>query len=63
MKTCKLEFYEHCVIGEKTKVNFGIAINRIGGILDYVHRDVWGPTKGASLGGNHYFVSFIDDYY
>jgi len=32
------------------------------GILDYVHTDVWGPTKIASTGDNHYFVSFIDDY-
>ena len=32
------------------------------GILDYVHTDVWGPTTTASIGGNHYFVSFIDDF-
>jgi len=32
------------------------------GILDYIHTDVWGPTKMASIGANHYFVSFIDDY-
>ena len=62
VKTCKLEFYEHCVIDKKTNVKFSIEIHRIKGILDYAHTDVWGPTKSASLGDNHYFVSFIDDY-
>ena len=60
--TCKLKFCEHCVIGKKTKVKFGTATHCTKGILDYVHIDVWGPTKTASIGGNHYFVSFIDDY-
>ena len=50
--TCKLEFCEYCVIGKKTTK----------GILDYVHTDVWGPTKIASIEGRHYFVTFIDDY-
>jgi len=43
-------------------VQFGTATHFIEGILDYVHTDVWGPTKMASIRGNHYFVSFIDDY-
>ncbi|KAG8490001.1 hypothetical protein CXB51_016020 [Gossypium anomalum] len=30
--------------------------------MDYVHSDVWGPTKVASLGGMHYFVTFVNDY-
>ena len=61
-KTCKLEFCEHCIIDKKTKVKFGTAIPCTEGILDYIHINVWGPTKTASLGRNHYFVSFIDDY-
>jgi len=32
------------------------------GILDYVHTDVWKPIKTISIGGNHYFITFIDDY-
>jgi len=60
--TCKLKFCEHCVIGKKTKVKFGTSTHCTKEILDYVHTDVWGPTKTASIEGNHYFVTFIDDY-
>ncbi|KAH9805146.1 hypothetical protein KPL71_002341 [Citrus sinensis] len=60
--SCKLEFCEHCVLGKQTRVKFGSAIHNTKGILDYVHSDVWGPTKTASLGGMHYFVTFVDDY-
>jgi len=41
-------------------VRFGTAIHCTERILDYVH--TWGPTKTTSIGDNHYFVSFIDDY-
>ncbi|CAL8995464.1 unnamed protein product, partial [Prunus brigantina] len=61
-KACKLEFREHCVLGKQTRVKFGIAIHHTKGILDYVHTDVWGPSKNASWGGSHYFVSFVDDF-
>ena len=50
--TCKVEFCEHCVIRKKTKVKFGTTTHCIKGILDYVHIDVWGPTKTVSIGGN-----------
>ncbi|KAH9771354.1 Integrase catalytic domain-containing protein [Citrus sinensis] len=60
--SCKLEFCEHCVLGKQTRVKFGSAIHDTKGILDYVHSDVWGPTKTASLGGMHYFITFVDDY-
>ncbi|KAH9671777.1 retrovirus-related pol polyprotein from transposon TNT 1-94-like protein [Citrus sinensis] len=61
-KTYKLNFCEHCVVGKKTRVKFGTANHDTREILEYVHSDVWGPTKTASIGGSHYFVTFIDDY-
>ena len=61
-KTCKLDFCEHCVLGKQTRVKFGTAIHNTKSILDYVHSDVWGPTKTTSLGGMHYFVTFVDDF-
>ncbi|XP_019240442.1 PREDICTED: uncharacterized protein LOC109220424 [Nicotiana attenuata] len=40
VKTCNLEFCEHCVKGKQTRVKFGTAIYNTKGILDYVHYDV-----------------------
>ncbi|KAH9753489.1 Integrase catalytic domain-containing protein [Citrus sinensis] len=61
-KTCKLNFCEHCVVGKKTRVKFGTTNHNTREILEYVHSDVWGPTKTASIGGSHYFVTFVDDF-
>ena len=61
-KTCKLDFCEQCVLGKQKRVKFGTTIHNTKGILDYIHTDVWGPTKTASLGGKHYFVTFVDDF-
>ena len=49
-------------MGKQTKVKFGTTIHRTEGALDYVHANVWGSTKVTSLGGKHWFVSFVDDY-
>ena len=62
VKTCKLDFCEHCVLGKQTRVKFGIVVHQTKGILDYVHSDVWGLTKTASLSGKHWFVTSFDDY-
>ena len=29
--------------------------------IELVHTDVWGPSQVSSLGGSHYYVTFIDD--
>jgi len=61
-KTSKLKFCEHCVLSKKIKVSFGTAIHSTKRILDYVHTDVWGPTKMHLLEENT-IVSFVDDYF
>jgi hypothetical protein len=61
-KTRKHGFCEHCVLGKQTRVKFGTAVHNIKGILDYVHTNVWGPSKNESIGGNRWFVTFIDDF-
>ncbi|KAH9650145.1 hypothetical protein KPL70_026248 [Citrus sinensis] len=48
--------------GKKTRIKFGTANHDTREILEYVHSDVWGPTKTASIGGSHYFVTFVDDF-
>ena len=61
-KTYKLKFCEHYVVGKKTRVNFGMVNHDTREIFEYVHSDVWGPTKTASIDGNHYFVKFVDGF-
>lgn len=57
-----MKFCEHCVVGKKIRVKFGLANHDTYKILEHVHSYVWGPTKIASIGGSHYFVSFINDF-
>ncbi|KAL4341068.1 hypothetical protein GQ457_08G007840 [Hibiscus cannabinus] len=62
VKSCKLDFCKFCVLGKQTKVSFMTGKHKTEGILDYVHSDVWGPTRESSLGGSMYYVTFIDDF-
>ncbi|GJT56454.1 retrovirus-related pol polyprotein from transposon TNT 1-94 [Tanacetum coccineum] len=62
LSSCKLDLCEHCINGKTTRVKFRTAIHKTQGILDYVHSDVWGPSKTRSLGGRHYYVTFVDDF-
>ena len=43
-------------------MKFDTAIHNTKGILDYVHSDVLGPFKTTSMGGKHYFVTFINNF-
>ena len=40
-----LEFCEHCVLGKQKKVSFSTGKHKTGGVLDYIHSDLWGPSK------------------
>ncbi|KAK4390531.1 Retrovirus-related Pol polyprotein from transposon TNT 1-94 [Sesamum angolense] len=62
VKSCKLDFCKFCVFGKQTKVSFTTGKYKTEGILDYVHSDMWGPTREQSLGGYLYYVIFIDDF-
>jgi len=44
---------------QEDKGEIGTAIHRTEGLLNYVHMDVWGLTKTASLESHRYF--FVDD--
>ena len=56
------EFCEGCAHGKQKRAPFpkGQA-TRTSEILEIVHSDVCGPMQENSLGGNCYFVTFIDD--
>ena len=42
-------------------MKFSTSTHHSEGHLDCFHVSVWGPAKTASLGGQKYFVSFIDN--
>ncbi|WVZ81331.1 hypothetical protein U9M48_028721 [Paspalum notatum var. saurae] len=58
----KLEFCEHCVFGKHKRVKFNTSRHTTKSILDYVHSDLWGPSRKTSLGGARYMLTIIDDY-
>ena len=49
-------------MGKQCKVQFKTSTHKIEGILDYVHSNIWGPSKVVSIGGSRYYMSLIDDY-
>ncbi|GJS54945.1 retrovirus-related pol polyprotein from transposon TNT 1-94 [Tanacetum coccineum] len=60
--TRKLEFCKHHVFGKQHRVKFGTTVHRTKGTLDYIHSDLWGPSRVPSKGGARYMLTFIDDY-
>jgi transposase InsO family protein len=58
----KFEFCEHCIFGKHKRVRFNASVHTTKGILDYVHADVWGPSRKTSIGGANYMLTIIDDY-
>lgn len=53
--TGNMEFSEHCVFGKQKRVSFkSPAIHRTKGTLDYIHSDLWGPSRTPSKGGARY---------
>ena len=47
---------------QNAKKSFPDSESRSKEILDLVHFDLCGPMTIASLGGYHYYVTFVDDY-
>ncbi|KAG8498267.1 hypothetical protein CXB51_007036 [Gossypium anomalum] len=56
---CKLNFCEYCVFG---RVRFTRGIHNTKGTLEYIHSDLWGPSRVPSRGGANYMLTFIDDF-
>ncbi|KAG8480910.1 hypothetical protein CXB51_025469 [Gossypium anomalum] len=59
---CKLNFCEHCVFGKQKRVRFTRGIHNTKGRLEYIHSDLWGPSRVPSRGGANYMLTFIDDF-
>ncbi|KAG8502968.1 hypothetical protein CXB51_000803 [Gossypium anomalum] len=44
-RICKLNFCEHCVFGKQKRVRFTRGIHNMKGTLEYIHYDLWGPSR------------------
>ena len=56
------KFCEHCVFSKHKRVKFNTSVHTTKGTLDYVHADLWGPSRKPSFGGARYMLTIIDDY-
>ncbi|KAG8496828.1 hypothetical protein CXB51_008136 [Gossypium anomalum] len=54
---CKLNFCEHCVFGKKKRVRFTRGIYNTKGTLEYIHSDLWGPSRIPSRDNGLEFCS------
>ena len=50
-----------CEMAKSHQTSFPTSLNKSSVLFMVVHSDVWGLSKIASLGGAHWFVTFIDD--
>ncbi|KAM1895745.1 hypothetical protein ACFX13_044458 [Malus domestica] len=50
-----------CAMAKSHRTSFPPNFNKSNVPFMIVHFDVWGPSKIATLGGAHWFVTFIDD--
>ena len=48
--------------GKHKRIKFNTVVHSTKGTLDYVHADLWGPSRKPSYGGAHYMLTIIDDY-
>ncbi|KAL3830794.1 hypothetical protein ACJIZ3_019596 [Penstemon smallii] len=63
LQSIDIDMCEDCILGKHKRVSFqtsGRTPKKEK--LELVHSDVWGPTTVSSIGGKHYFVTFIDDH-
>ena len=60
-KGMSLKPCDYCLFGKQHRVSFRILYTRKPNVLDLVYSNVCCPIDVESLGGNKYFVTFIDD--
>ena len=61
-KLDQLSFCDHSVYGKMISVKLNVAKHCTQSILDYIHSDLWEPSRHVSMRGYRYFMSIIDDY-
>jgi hypothetical protein len=62
IKQIDLDFCEQCVYEKHKRVIFlKVRKEKKSERIELVHTNVWGLAQVSSLGGYHYYVTFIDD--
>ena len=62
LKNTDLDFCENCVYGKHKRDKFiKFGKENKSEKLELVHTYVWELSRVSSLGGSHYYVTFIDD--
>ncbi|KAG8474748.1 hypothetical protein CXB51_031715 [Gossypium anomalum] len=56
---CKLNFCEHCVFGKQKRVRFTRGVHNTKETLEYIHSDLWGPSRVPSRGGANYMLTLL----
>ncbi|XP_019157450.1 PREDICTED: uncharacterized protein LOC109154018 [Ipomoea nil] len=51
-----------CHFAKHKRSTFPVSLTRAAKCFDLVHMDVWGPFATASLKGEHYFLTIVDDH-
>ena len=59
---CELDFCKFCMLGKQSRVKFKTSKHKTEVVLNYVHSDVWSPTRQLLLGVSQYLITFIDDF-
>ncbi|KAG8478549.1 hypothetical protein CXB51_028301 [Gossypium anomalum] len=54
---CKLNFCEHCIFGKQKRVRFTRGIHNTKETLEYIHSDLWGPSRVPSRDNGLEFCS------
>lgn len=61
-KIQEIELCDYFIFGKAKRVKFGQGRHTSSRPLEYIHSDLWGPSKTQTHGGGHYFMSIVDDY-
>lgn len=55
-------FYDTCKLAKFHKLPFQSSDSKTDAIFDLLHMDLWGPFPIASLNGERYFYTIVDDF-
>ena len=57
-----LKFCEHCVFEKQKRIKFTKGFHNTKGNLDYIHSNLWGPSRVPCKKGVSYILTIIDDF-